>query len=305
MNKFSFGNLKLELKRQLGFSSLKRQFSELIMGIQKRDALLILIFPILITLIALLPSAIRESLQLNIKNPIWWQYFTQSFVHSSWSHLSSNLFGYFLYSVLIIILVNKLQLKKEFYKLFIFLIISLPIVSSIIQVKSYPILLSWLPNLQHSAGSSGIVSALAGFVIIFWAMYFTKANKKIIFDVRTSLFFAIYVALLFLLYYGKGISYVILGVLILFLIFLLTLLGNIKNVFIEVAKESKKNFLLTFFLIIAPILFFVTPRIIFPSFTDMFREGTFVDFFMHYIGIAYGIIVSSSYFIFINKKWNN
>ena len=35
----------------------------------------------------------------------------------------------------------------------------------------------------------------------------------------------------------------------------------------------------------------------------MFDGGTFTDFFMHYIGICYGIIVSGFYFIFIYKKW--
>ncbi|MBU0466873.1 MAG: hypothetical protein KKF39_04340, partial [Nanoarchaeota archaeon] len=114
MVKFSFKNLKVELKQQLSPESLKKQFLELINGIGKRDIIFMLIIPILITLISLLPSTIREMLQLNIKNPIWWQYLTQSFVHNSWSHLISNLFGYFLYFILIIIFVNKLNLKKEF-----------------------------------------------------------------------------------------------------------------------------------------------------------------------------------------------
>ncbi|MDP3026387.1 MAG: hypothetical protein Q8N63_01670 [Nanoarchaeota archaeon] len=305
MTKFSFKNLKVELKRQLNPSSLKKQFLELIKGIEKKDIVLMLILPILITLIMILPLSIRTLLQLNIKNPIWWQYLTQSFVHNSWSHLSSNLFGYFLYSLLILIFVNKLKLKREFYKLFLFLVISLPIVSSIIQVRAYPIVLSWLPNLQHSAGTSGIVSALAGFMIIFWAVYFNKINKEIVFDVRTSLFFMIYIALLFVFYYSKGISDILILVLILFFIFLLTLISNIKKILIEISKESKIGVILTFFLITTPILFFMTPKIIFPSFNSMFNNGTFIDFFMHYIGIVYGIIVCGSYFIFLNKRWRD
>ncbi|MBI2452244.1 rhomboid family intramembrane serine protease [Candidatus Pacearchaeota archaeon] len=305
MRNFSFKNVKVELKRQLNPSSLKKQFLETIKGIKKKDVVLMLILPILLTLIMVLPLSMRNLLQLDIKNPILWQYLTQSFVHNSWSHLSSNLFGYFLYSSLLLIWINKLKLKKEFYALFLFLIISLPIVSSFIQVKSYPILLSWLPNLQHSAGTSGIVSALAGFVIIFWAMYFNKINQKIVFDVRTSLSCAIFVALLFVFYYSQGISYLVIFVFGLFLIFLLTLIFNIKNIFIEISKESKRNFLFTFLLIVTPILFFVTPKIIFPTFNVMFKNGTFTDFFMHYVGIAYGIIISSSYFIFINKKWRD
>lgn len=305
MVKFSFKNLKLELKRQLNPSSLKKQFLEIIDGIDKRDILLMLILPVFVTLIYLLPSTIRELLQLDIKNPIWWQYLTQSFVHNSWSHLSSNLFGYFLYSLLLITFVNKLKLKKEFYKLFLFLVISLPIVSSFIQVKSYPIILNWLPNLQHSAGTSGIVSALAGFTIIFWAVYFNKINREIVFDVRTSLLFVVYIALLFVFYYSKGISGILILVLVLFFVFLLTLISNIKKIIIEISKESKKGIIWTFFLITTPIFFFMTPKIIFPSFELMFKNGTFTDFFMHYIGIVYGIIVCGSYFIFINKRWRD
>jgi len=305
MTKVSFKNLKVELKRQLNPSSLKRQFLELIRGIEKKDAVLMLILPILITFIMILPLSVRNLLQLNIKSPIWWQYLTQSFVHNSWSHLSSNLFGYLLYTLLIIIFVNKLKLKKEFYRLFLFLVITLPIVSSFIQIRSYPIILSWLPNLQHSAGTSGIVSALAGFTIIFWAVYFNKINKEIVFDVRTSLFFMIYIALLFVFYYSKGISNILILVLILFFIFLLTLISNIKKILFEISKESKIGVIWTFFLITTPTLFFMTPKIIFPSFDNMFNNGTFTDFFMHYIGIVYGIIICSSYFIFINKKWRD
>jgi hypothetical protein len=299
MNKFSFKNVK----RELNLNSLKKQFLGLIKDIQKRDILLFFLFPILITLLMLLPSATKEILQLNIKEPSEWQYFTQSFVHNNWEHLSSNLFGYFLYSILLMVFVNKCNLKKEYYKLFVFIVISLPILNSYIQVKSYPILLSWLPNLQHSTGSSGIVSALAGVMIIFWAIYFAKINKKIKFDVRTSSFFLVYVVFWFVLFYSRRNSYIWIVILILLFILLITLIHNFKEIFIEISKESKKGLVSTFILIITPLLFFVTPLIIFPNFNNMFRDKRLTDFFMHYIGIVYGIIVTSSYFIFMyNKK---
>ncbi len=305
MKKFSFKNLIPELKRQLSPQSLKRQFLELIEGINKKDILFFLIFPIVITLIMIIPQSIRDLLELNIKDPLWWQYFTQSFVHNSWRHLGSNLVGYFLYSLVLIILINQSKLKKEFYRLSLFLIISLPIISSLIQVKSYSIILSWLPNLQHSAGASGIVSALAGITIIFWFVHFNKINKEIFFDVRTSLLCILFVVLFFVVYYSKGTSYLVAFIFILFLIFLLTLISNLRKIFIEITKESQKNLLFTFILILTPILFFATPKIIFPTFDAMFNNGVFTDFLMHYIGIAYGIIIYSSYFIFINKKWRN
>jgi len=291
------------LKNQLKFSSLKLQFLDLIKGIKKRDLLLLIIFPIAITLIMLLPLWIREILQLNIKNPVWWQYLSQSFVHRNWKHLSSNLFGYFLFSLLGLVLANQCKEKKRFFRFLLFLIITLPILSSYLQIKLYPVLLSWLPNLKHSAGSSGIVSALAGFLPIFWAVYFNKVNKKINLDIRTSCFFLIYIALLFVYIYSRRISPLCIVLFFLFFIFFLSLLLNFKEIFFEISKRSATNILRTFILIVSILFFIVTPIIIFPTIDKMFRGGAFVDFFMHYIGIAYGVLVSSSYFIFINKKW--
>ena len=293
------------LKNQLKFSSLKLQFLDLIKGIKKRDLFLLIIFPIVITLLMFLPSGIREILQLNIKNPIWWQYLSQSFVHKNWNHLSSNMFAYFLFSLLGLILANQCKEKKRFFRFFLFLIITLPILSSYIQIKLYPILLSWLPNLKYSSGSSGIVSALAGFIPIFWAVYFNKINKKINLDIRTSCFFLAYIALLFVYTYSKSISPTFIIVLFLFILLLLSLLLNFKAIFFEISKGSVNNILKTFLLIVAILFFIVTPIIIFPTIDKMFSGGAFVDFFMHYIGIVYGILISSNYFIFINKKWKS
>lgn len=303
MNSFSFKKLKEEISKQITPSSLKKHFISLSKEVRKKDLIIFSLFPLFITLLMLLPQTLRGFLQLNIKNPIWWQYLTQSFIHNGWNHLSSNLGGYLVYSIFLILIVSYTRLKKEFYKLFLFLLISLPIISSLIQVKFYPVLLSWLPNLQNSSGSSGIVSALAGFSIIFWAVYFSKINDKIIFDVRTPLFFAIYIAFLFVFFYGQGTRIVFILMLLLLLGFLFTLITNFKFIFLEISKETKDNLILAFILITLPLLFIVTPKIIFPSFENMFNGGSFTDFLMHYIGIAYGVIIAGSYFIFINKKW--
>jgi len=292
-----------EMKRLLSPSSLKKQARELVYGISKKDILLIAIFPITLFLIMLLPSVIRDILRLDIKNPELWQYLTQSFVHNGWSHLWSNLSSYLLFSIMGLLLANWCKEKREFFKLFLFAVITLPILSSIIQVLYYPILLSWLPHLQYAQGSSGIVSALAGFAPIFWAIYFNKKNDKINFDVRMLLFLALYIALLFVYIYNQSFSYIFLFVAFLSAISLILLLSNFKNILIEIANETKTNLLKSFILRISFLFFIATPIIIFPSLTKMFDGGTFTDFFMHYISICYGIIVSGVYFIFIYKKW--
>jgi hypothetical protein len=292
-----------EMKRMLSLSSLKKQAKELVYGISKKDILLIALFPITLFLIMLPPSIIRDTLRLDIKSPELWQYLTQSFVHNGWSHLWRNLSSYLLFSIMGLLLANWCKEKIKFFRLFLFVVITFPILSSIIQVLYYPTLLSWLPNLQYSQGSSGIVSALAGFVPIFWAIYFNKKNAKIDFDVRMFLFLVLYIALLFVCIYGQSFSYIFLFVAFLLVIFLFSLLSNFKNILIEITNETKTNLLKAFILITSFLFFIVTPIIIFPSLTKMFDGGTFIDFFMHYMGICYGIIVSGSYFIFIYKKW--
>ncbi|MBI2004167.1 rhomboid family intramembrane serine protease [Candidatus Pacearchaeota archaeon] len=303
MIKILLKSIKEEITKMLSLSSLKKQAKELVKGITKRDILLMAIFPAIIFLIMLLPNVIRENLQLEIKNPEWWQYLTQSFVHNGWKHFWSNLSSYFLFSIVGLLLANLCGEKKKFFRLFLFAVVTLPILSSIIQVMFYPTLLSWLPNLQHSQGSSGIVSALAGFVPIFWAIYFNKRNKKINFDVRTPLVLAIYIASLFVYIYSQKFSYILLLIPLLLVIFLILLWSNFRYILFEIAKEIKINLLKAFILITSFLFFIVTPIIIFPSLNKMFDGGTFTDFFMHYVGVYYGIIVSGYYFIFIYKKW--
>jgi len=117
------------------------------------------------------------------------------------------------------------------------------------------------------------------------------------------LFLALYIALLFVYIYSQSFSYIFLFVTFLLAIFLILLLPNFKNILMEITNETKTNLLKSFILIILFLFLLVTPIIIFPSLTKMFDRGTFTDFFMHYIGICYGIIVSGFYFIFIYKKW--
>ena len=120
------------MKRMLSPSSLKKQAKELVYGISKKDILLITTFPITLFLIMLIPSVIREILILNIKNPELWQYLTQSFVHNGWSHLWSNLSSYLLFSIMGLLLANWCKEKREFFRLFLFVVITLPILGSII-----------------------------------------------------------------------------------------------------------------------------------------------------------------------------
>jgi len=301
MKKANFTEGFLFLKRKLSPVELKKQFTEIIGGITKKDLIILLIFPIIITLLMFLPEEIVQILRLSIKESSWWQYVTHSFVHTDWAHYKSNIFAYFLYTTGGFLLANLRAGKREFYKLFLFLIISLPIISTFIQVSLYPVILDWLPNLKYSSGSSGIVSGLAGFLPMFWIIYIKKRNPELKIGVSFLLIFIVYMTLAFALIYGQKV-YLILLVLLMILGFLILINRSVLKISsIEIFKETGRNLLLAWVMIIVPLFYIITPYIIFPSVKILFNNSSFVDIGMHYVGITYGLIISGLYFLFIKK----
>ena len=73
---------------------------------------------------------------------------------------------------------------------------------------------------------------------------------------------------------------------------------------LEILGESRRNFVLYFCLIFSIVMFFFAPPILFPSFNNAAQNGSFTDFFTHFIGLGLGIAVSDFYFtsIYILKK---
>ena len=90
--------LNLVIKR-LSYQNLLKDFKRIAKNITVMDIILLLILPIIITLLMLLPDAIRTAMQLHIKEPMWWQLFTASYMHGSWKHLTDNLMREFHRSV--------------------------------------------------------------------------------------------------------------------------------------------------------------------------------------------------------------
>ena len=295
-------NIKNRFRNQFTLSSLKKQILEVKKDISGRDISFLLIFPIVITLIMLIQTTVQELLKLDIKNPYWWQFFTHSFVQNDWSHLINNLVGYFIYALLIFLLAIKCGEKRTYHRLFLFTILTLPFLGSWVQVKFYPLLFSWLPNLKYSAGSSDILSALAGFMPIFWMIYLKKKNDNFSFNIYLFQVFILYIALLFVVTYTQKIfSYISFFIFIIIFGLIYLYKKNFKFLVVAISREIEDNVFSGFFVIIVPLFFFVTPFLVFPSPLLMLRNERFTDFFMHYIGLSYGLVISSSYFLFIKK----
>jgi len=279
----------------------KLKIKGLFEGISIKDLLLLLIFPTIITLLMLLPDSVRISMMLNVKNPQWWQFFTSGFMHQDWAHLTNNLVWYFLLVFPLFFLIATKTIKKKYYfQFFIFIIITFPIISSFFVVHYYPEI---FPNLIHSTGSSGIIGAFSGLIPSFWLL--SIANKeKLRIKRRFALISIFYLILSFLIIYFSihRKLYLVFLIGILFLILLFSYRKGFLNILIKIGFEEQKNIISAFVSLFTIILFIFTPVLFFPKITLLNNNGTLTDFLVHYLGIAYGLIISFYFFIFVHKE---
>jgi len=291
--------LNKDFLNKLKWSNLKKDFIELIKGITLKEILIFLAFPVFITLVMLLPSIFRESLSFKIYDYSWWQFITNAFVHKDLSHLWHNIQGYFIFGLILLVFANRTKEKKNLFWLFLFTLISLPIISSIIQVLIYPII---MPMIKTSQGSSGLVSAILGFLPMLWIYYFSKKLKSNLINLNFFNLSTLYVALLFLIIYypiHKNILSILL-VLACILFFAYLYRHNFKPIIKGIFEESKENVIFYFLVILIPFFFMVLPLLLFP--VKIVQGNSLIDFFMHYIGLIYGIIIS---FIFFKIRISN
>ena len=280
---------------KLRLSNLKKDFVVLIKGISLKDILIFFGFPVFITLLMLLPSLIRESLSFKIYDYFWWQFITNAFIHKDLIHLWHNLQGYFIFGLILLIFANRTGDKKNLFWLFLFTLISLPIISSIIEVLIYPV---FMPMIKTSQGSSGLVSAILGFLPMLWIYHFSKKQKNNLISMNFFNLSTLYVSLLFaIIYYPihKNIFFILL-VLACVLFFVYLYRKNFKPLLKEIFEESKNNVIFCFLTILLPLFFMVAPLLLFP--VKIVQGNSMVDFFMHYIGLIYGIILSFLFFKF-------
>lgn len=287
-----------EFIKKLHFSSLKKDFFELFRNISLKEIVLFSVFPIILFVIMLLPEVIRQNLTFSIYNPSWWQFFSHSFVHKDWGHFLNNLRGFIIFGLILSVFANKIKEKKLLFCLILTIIISLPILSSLIEFLVYP---HFLPMIKTSQGASGIVSALLGVLPIIWIFYFAKKEKINFITTYYLNIIMLYVTCLFVFIY-TGIHkklLINLALLSLFVFFLFIYRKNFKLILKSIAEESRGNILFYFLLFFIPLFFILAPTILFP--TNVIQGNSLVDFFMHYIGLVYGILVS---FLFFKIKFS-
>lgn len=291
--------LNKDFLNKMKWSNIKKDFKELIKGISLKEIFIFLAFPVFISFLMFLPLIFRESLSFKIYDYSWWQFISHAFIHKDFNHLWHNLQGYFIFGIILFIFANRLKEKKNLFLLFLFTIISLPIISSIIEILIYPI---FMPMIKTSQGSSGLVSTILGFLPMLWIYHFSKKQKTNLINMDFFNLSTLYVALLFVIIYypiHKNALFILLTLILIFLVCFLYR-KNFKPIFKGIFEESKDNIIFYFLVILIPVFFMVAPLLLFP--VKIVQGNSMVDFFMHYIGLIYGIIISFIFFRFIHSK---
>jgi membrane associated rhomboid family serine protease len=244
----------------------KLKIKGLFEGFSLRDLILLLIFPTIITLLMLLPDSIRVTMMLNVKDPQWWQFMTSGFMHQNWTHLTSNLIGYFLLVFPLFFLIStKTDKKRYYFRFLIFISLTFPVISSIFQVHFYP---GVFQNLIYLTGSSGIIAAFSGLIPSFWLL--SIANKdKLRIKRRFALISLFYLILSFLIIYfpihRKLYLTVVMG--ILFVTLLFSYRKGFLNILMKIGFEGQRDIISAFILLLTIILFIFTPVLFFPKVT--------------------------------------
>ncbi|MDD4878294.1 MAG: rhomboid family intramembrane serine protease [Candidatus Nanoarchaeia archaeon] len=279
------------LKRELAISRLKKDFYELFKGIFTWDLAIFAIFPIIITILALFPD-FSANLRLNIHEWRWWQLLTSSFVHIDFEHFIKNILWFLTLFFCQIIIISRLNIKRDYLILFLPTVFLFPIISSIIQILVYPIK---VPLLQDTMGSSGIISAFWG--IGYFLVLFALSKKERVIN-KYSYYLAIgYICLSILVIYRSKAITIIIGLLFI-LFYLYKYLANIKIITRVLGEETHTNSAYSFILIFLFLLFFAAPYVLFPiKVSD--NRGT-VDLVVHYMGIIWGLSIS---YLYLNWKY--
>lgn len=109
-------------------------------------------------------TTLQQQLALTPSDPQWYTVFTAAYVHASASHLSGNLFGYFLavsYTYWLCLHTNR---RQWFRRTFVTLLLVTPIVVNIGNLLAFGTILP--ENAGYSRGFSGIVGGFGGFLLV-------------------------------------------------------------------------------------------------------------------------------------------
>ena len=202
----------------------------------------------------------------------WWAYFTHSYFHDDWSHLSQNLQGYLVLTSLLYVLYYKFGIEKLLRRAFIIIFITMPFITSLTNYLADELFFE--RHFPPMAGSSDIVSALIG--LSFYSIIILL-NLRHRYDKGISLL--VYLStLLIVLRFEPSFSYA----------FIIIFIPNYLWILIKtVMYKIRISRLIYFVLLFSSIAVYTIS--IFPK--EIVSGNSIINTFSHLIGLVYGLFI--------------
>ena len=223
-------------------------------------------------------DAIKQYLILNTSN-LNTNVFFSSYTHTNLEHLNGNISSYTIVFLLIFSFVNN---KNKLKSLMLMSLIVFPFVNSI--------LLTLFFDISAGGGLSGIIACLHGY-LYFAGYYYLK--KKLQLSVNISSVFMLIIFNLLTAQYFILKNYYILSFAI--FIFVLLIYQNKEN--IRFMRKSLDNIIRNNMVEKIPLLIlctstFILSATVFHILSPVFSTNLEIEYFTHYLGWFYGLIVS-------------
>ncbi len=134
---------------------------------------IVLIIPAISTIIEYLISVypgLRSALLVDLQNFHVYQLFTSSFVHLNFDHFLANVTAYLLIAIYGLVLATLINRKRLYVVLSKIIVVIFLIFGAVFAVFN--------ATTTYYVGLSGIDSALAGLLLIFWLVYLEHTSQK-------------------------------------------------------------------------------------------------------------------------------
>ena len=259
---------------------------------KSRNLCLTIIFSVVIALLLIyhLPNNTKELLVLRSDSLNVFALFSCHFVHEDFAnHLLPNILAYFVAVLLLYWVLNMLNERRFFYKLFAFNCLAMPFILSLVWIGACTF---W--NAQtRSYGFSGITSAFLGALIFAYVLFLHKTLKL---DTCYAYLSAIFLAaLLFTLTYFTPTVTVIATAIALLAVFGTLAYKTVKSIdpqarnkLLEKIKNPKIAAITVDLLLLSLYLvIFLLSLSLFP--TQIVQGNTTVNILIHYAGFVLGI----------------
>ena len=214
----------------------------------------------------------------------WWTYFTHSYFHDDWSHLSQNLQGYLVLTSLLYVLYYKFGIEKLLRKAYIIIFLTMPIITALMNYLAHKLFLE--KPFPPMSGSSDIVSSLIGLSFYSIIILLNLRNR---YDKGISLLVYLSSVLIFLRF-EPSFAYALL------IIFIPNYLWILFKTLTHKLQISSLIYFVLLFISIAVYTISIFPK-------EIVSGNSVINTFSHLIGLFYGLYIG--YLIVLRAQSKN